>query len=203
MSNGVTFYQDINYQGRSWAYDGDAVSLADGNDQFSSARIPTGMTVVLYEHANYQGQSLTLTGDAPDLRKFSGPGPGRTWNDVASSVKFQGGGPSEPAERLTLGNDFVECDSAGVITTRATKGNAGRVKITKHDDHHYDATFIDANCTLSIQPNGRLESRPAGTYGGYENLDAITAPDPNPINLLYRVDRGHICGGTVLQIVEE
>jgi hypothetical protein len=48
-----------------------------------------------------------------------------------------------------------------------------------------------------------LQSRPAGTYGGYENLAAITTPKPDVVNLLYRVDGGVVLGGTVLQIVEE
>lgn len=201
--NAVTFYADINYRGRSWTFADDAAYVGDeANDQFSSVRVPAGTTVLLYEHQDYGGQRLTLTADAADLREFKGPGPGGTWNDAASSVKFSGAS-SGPVERLKRGTQYVECNAGGTITFASLKADASIVTITKHDDQHYDATFLRANKTLSIQPDGRLESRPAGTYGGYENLDAITAPNPNQISLIYRVDDGVVLGGTVLQIVRE
>lgn len=201
MNNGVTFYADINYQGKSWTFDGDQTFVGDGNDQFSSVRVPQGVTVELYEHSDFGGAKLVLTSDSPDLRAFIKPD-GSNWNDAASSVKFTGGAAAQ-TERLKKGDKFIECSSTGNIVLASTKTDASKVKVTPHDDKHYDATFLQSNKTLSIQPDGSLQSRPGGTYGGYEQLDAITAPDPNQVNLLYRVDAGTICGGTVLQIVKE
>lgn len=201
--NGVTFYADINYQGKSWKFDADAPFVgSDANDQFSSARVPAGVTVTLFEHSDYGGRSIVLTADVPDLRSFSGPGAGGTWNDAASSVKFSGGS-SAATPRLKKGPLYVECNAAGLVGFSSSKTDASKVVVTRHDDKHYDATFTQANRTLSIQQDGSLQSRPAGTYGGYENLDAITAPDPNQVSLLYRVSGGVVLGGTVLQIVEE
>ncbi len=199
MSNGVIFYEHINYQGKQWTFDSNQSFIESANDQFSSVKIPAGTTVQLFEHRDYGGRSTTLTSDAADLRAH-GP-----WNDAASSVKFNsaGTGGTGKAVRLKKGKYYVECNSGGIISLTDAKTDGSKVVITRHADKHYDATFAEAKKVLSIEPDGRLTSRPEGTYGPYEMLDATTQPDPNPINLLYRVSNGQICGGTVLQIVEE
>jgi pimeloyl-ACP methyl ester carboxylesterase len=82
------FYSDIEFQGDRVAVGGDLSFVgSDWNDRISSLHAPPGRTVVLYEHADYGGLSLTLSGDEVDLRRFPGPGPDGTWNDVASSIR--------------------------------------------------------------------------------------------------------------------
>ena len=61
------------------------------------------------------------------------------------------------------------------------------IELTRHDDGFWSAHFIAADVELSIQPNGDLETRPAGTYGGYEQLDALTFPDG--VSIVYRINR--------------
>ncbi len=54
-------------------------SLAFGDDQLSSARVPGGMRLILYEDANFMGRSVTLEADA-DLTGI------KTFNDHTSSL---------------------------------------------------------------------------------------------------------------------
>ena len=61
------------------------------------------------------------------------------------------------------------------------------IELTRHDDGFWSAHFVAANVELSIQPDGGLETRPAGTYGGYEQLDALTFPDG--VSIVYRINR--------------
>ncbi len=209
----TTLYEHVNYAGASVEIASDTPDLrskgSQWNDQASSVKVPTGATVVLFEHINYGGRSLTLTSDAPDLRAFPGPGKDGTWNDAASSVKVTAvGDPGDPggekSERLKRGLQYVECNAGGTVTYSNTKTDASKVKVTKHDDKRYDVAFTSAgNKALSIQNDGSLQSRPAGQYGPFEALAAITSPSPDVVNLLFRVADGRICGGTVLQIVEE
>lgn len=193
--NGVVFFEHINYQGRSWTFDGDQAFVGDdANDQFSSVRVPPGVSVTLFQHRDFGGSSVTLTADTPDLRD-------KGFNDSASSVKFSGSG-AEKAVRLKRNGQFVECNTGGTISLVGSKSDAGKVQITKHDDKRYDVLFLGANKTLSIEPDGSLTSRPAGTYGAFEQLAATTQPAPDVIDLLYRVADGQILGAA-LQIVEE
>jgi hypothetical protein len=55
-----------------------------GNDQISSIRVPSGMSVTIYEHANYGGRSVTLNSDNPDLSQVG-------FNDQISSLRVTGG----------------------------------------------------------------------------------------------------------------
>ena len=81
-------YSDIEFAGDTFgaAHDLSFVG-SDWNDRISSVHVPDGRTVVLYEHADYGGDSLTLSGDEVDLRRFPGPSPDGTWNDVVSSIR--------------------------------------------------------------------------------------------------------------------
>lgn len=195
--NGVVFFEHINYQGRSWTFDGDQPFVGgEANDQFSSVKVPAGMAVQLFQHRDFAGNSVTLSSDTPDLRD-------KGFNDAASSLKFSGsGGGSGKAVRLKQVGSFIECNAGGTVTLTGTKTDAGKVVITKHDDKRYDVLFSQANKTLSVEPDGRLTTRPAGTYGAFEQLAATTQPAPDEINLLYRVADGQLLGAA-LQIVEE
>ena len=193
----VTLFEHIDYQGRSWAYDADSPFVGDGNDQFSSAKVAPGVSVILFEHANYGGRSVTITGDVPDFRPLAGG-----WNDVASSLKVTGSNEAGII-RLTQRGQFVECNAGGTIALTGTKSDNGKVAVTHHDDKRYDALFIAANKTLSIQNDGSLQSRPAGTYGPFEQIRAATQPEPADVHVLFRSVDGVILGGTVLQIVED
>lgn len=196
MNNGVVFFEHIDFQGRSWTFDDDQPFVGgEANDQFSSVRVPAGASVTLFEHRDFGGRSLTLTADASDLRTGG-------WNDAVSSLKFSGGGAGK-AERLLKGSLFVECDGAGNISFASSARDESKVAITKHDNLRWDATFIKAQRTLSIEPDGGLSSRPPGTFGGFEALAAATQPKPDVVTFLYRSNDGVVCGGTVLQIVEE
>lgn len=68
------------------------------------------------------------------------------------------------------------------------------VELERQPDGRFRATYVEANRVLSIQPDGSLQSREAGTYGGYEQLAATSQPDPDAVNLLYRVDDGKVLG---------
>jgi hypothetical protein len=202
----VTLFEHINYAGASQAVTGDTPDLrtfgAQWNDQASSIQMPAGTTVTLFQDINYGGASLVLTESATDLRNFPGPGPDGTWNDQASSMKVAGAGAGS-GERLKVGSKYVECTGGLTCTLVSTKSDASKVMVTPHDDKHFDVLFTKANKTLSIQNDGGLQSRDAGTYGAFEQLDAVTTPKPSEVNLIFRTDAGGVVGGVVLQIVVE
>ncbi len=201
----ATLFQDINFAGASVALSGDVPDLrssgAQWNDAASSVKVPTGGSVQLFEDINFAGQSLTLTADAPDLRSFPGPGADGTWNDVASSAKVA---EAVKVERLKLDGKFVECSAAGAITRSSQKTAQSVAVITQHDDKRFDACFPGAGrLVLSVQSDGSLQTRPAGSYGPFEQLSAISTPAPDAINLIYRVLDGAALLGPVFQIVED
>ena len=68
----------------------DYSSLGVGNDQLTSMKIPSGLSVTLYEHGGFKGRSLSFTADAraADLIK-------QNFNDVTSSIRI------EPLEQVT------------------------------------------------------------------------------------------------------
>ncbi|WP_435924158.1 carbohydrate-binding protein [Paenibacillus sp. DYY-L-2] len=91
-TNGVTFYEDINYGGN-------AVTLGIGNytlsqlnangipnDWMSSLKVPGGWTVEVYENDNFGGTKWTFTSDSSWV--------GNAINDKMSSVKIYTGSPS-------------------------------------------------------------------------------------------------------------
>lgn len=200
MSNGVVFYEHINFEGKSWTFDGDQPFVGwDANDQFSSMKVPAGMSVQLFAHRDFAGKTVTVTSDVADMRTIG-------WNDFASSVKFAGGGGgvgSVKALRLKKGGLFVECNAGGTVALTSTKTDNGKVTVTRHDDKRYDATFVAAKKILTIDPGGDLMVRAEGSYGLWQQLSATTQPEPDIVNVLYRVHEGVVIGGVVLQIVEE
>lgn len=64
----------------------------------------------------------------------------------------------------------VEPGTRTVYADRPVGGAWEELDVTLQPDGHYRAHFRAANLELSIQPDGRLETRPAGTYGAWEQL---------------------------------
>jgi putative glycosyl hydrolase len=87
----VAFFDDADFGGASFtAAAGGIPSLGgDRNDRITSIRVPPGRTLSVFEHANYAGASASFTSGGFDLRDYTGPGPGGTWNDAISSVWIQ------------------------------------------------------------------------------------------------------------------
>lgn len=96
---------------------------------------------------------------------------------------------------LKLAGKYVGVDPSALETVYHDRGQGGAweaVELTPHDDGHFDARFVEANVQLSIQPDGRLETRPAGTFGAYEQLRASVQPEG--LGILYREDGGAVLG---------
>jgi hypothetical protein len=103
--SGAVLFDKILYDGASMSVGGDLSFVGwDWNDRVSSVRVPAGATITLYEHSDFGGAYLTLTSDAPDLRNFAGPGPGGTWNDAVSSIRFGAPNPPPPTSSTILVN---------------------------------------------------------------------------------------------------
>ncbi len=84
VSNKVTFYTDINYQGMSCELEPgkyDVGQLPAWNDLFSSLKIPPGLRVILYEHSGFQGRAKQFTSDTSYI--------GDDFNDLVSSLEIQ------------------------------------------------------------------------------------------------------------------
>jgi hypothetical protein len=64
----------------------------------------------------------------------------------------------------------VEPGTTEVYADRRVGNGWEEVRLTPHDDGLYDALFVASNLQLSIQPNGTLATRPAGTYAEYEQF---------------------------------
>jgi hypothetical protein len=195
-------YEHINYEGRSQEFPGNAYNLAEQGfaNELSSMRVPSGVTITLFEKPQHGGRSLTLTADAPDFRKFPGPGADGTWNDAANSVLI--GEPPSAALRLKRAGKYVEATAARIaLVDRPT--DAGLVALTEHNGPEaaairFDARFTKANVQLAITVNGDLETRPAGTFGAYEQLFCTTQPDETSI--LYRLDGARVLGESLVII---
>ena len=69
-----------------------------------------------------------------------------------------------------------------------TAGAWEEVEFTRHDSGFFDARYVKANRQLSIQSDGRLETRAAGTIGAFEQFQIRTEEGRNPRNILYRDD---------------
>jgi hypothetical protein len=61
-----------------------------------------------------------------------------------------------------------------VYTNRTAFGSWEEAELTQHGAW-YDVRFLAANRQLCITPEGRLESRPAGAIGEWEQLQVVTA----------------------------
>jgi hypothetical protein len=70
-----------------------------------------------------------------------------------------------------------------VYADRERGGGWEAVELTQAGPHFY-VRFTESNRTLSLTPEGLLQSRTAGTTGPWEAFFATTQPDG--INLLYR-----------------
>ena len=92
----VCFYEDVNYQGRSFcASDTRAWIGSAWNDRVSSVRVKDGFRADLFENAEFRGRSLTLSGDAAAIPRF---------NDLASSFRLSsatGGANTELDRKCT------------------------------------------------------------------------------------------------------
>ncbi len=87
----VVFYQDVNYggaagQGLAKGNYTQAQLAAKGvpNDWASSARVPSGWTVIMYANDNFGGTSWTLTADTPNFINLN-----PSANDQMTSCKIQ------------------------------------------------------------------------------------------------------------------
>ncbi|MGB8686524.1 MAG: peptidase inhibitor family I36 protein [Microcoleus sp.] len=84
MSTSVVIYQDANYEGASQELSQgsyDIGSLAFGNDQLSSLKVPQGLKVTLYEHGGFTGRTKTFTEDTPWV--------GDDFNDITSGITVE------------------------------------------------------------------------------------------------------------------
>ncbi len=64
----------------------------------------------------------------------------------------------------------VEPGTTKVYADRTAGGSWEELDITKRDDGKYIVTFRSGQLVLSIQPDGKLETRPLGTDGAWEQL---------------------------------
>jgi hypothetical protein len=93
--NGVCFYDDVNYSGRSFCIDTNRANpLVGMNDRVSSFRVFGNAAVTVYEDRDFQGRSQTFASDINDLRRAG-------WNDTITSVVVRpaGGGVASRAAR--------------------------------------------------------------------------------------------------------
>jgi hypothetical protein len=109
-----------------------------------------------------------------------------------------------------LGQKYIGVDPGGqqfkgqgvtfpVYHDRAQPGEWERIELQpRGDDRSFRARFVASNRGLSMQPDGRLETREAGTDGEYEVFYVTTQPDGS--NLLYRISQGGVVG---VLLVEE
>jgi hypothetical protein len=98
---------------------------------------------------------------------------------------------------LKKSGKYVGCapNSEEVYADRQHGGAWEEVELEKKGDR-FIANLVAAQRVLSLEPNGTLSTRPAGTSGAYEQMYATTQPDGS--NLLYRFHDGNIL--PVLQI---
>ena len=91
-SNGVTFYEHINYGGKAVTLGTGDYTLSQlnshgiGNDWMSSLQLPSGWTVEVYEHDHFGGIRWTFNSSSSWV--------GNDINDKMSSVKIYSGSPS-------------------------------------------------------------------------------------------------------------
>jgi hypothetical protein len=71
-----------------------------------------------------------------------------------------------------------------VYANREHPGAWEEVELTDHGGGLFDARFVSADRVLSIQPDGKLETRKAGTFDAYEQVRATTQPEG--LDILYR-----------------
>lgn len=85
-----------------------------------------------------------------------------------------------------------------VYHDRVQGGAWEEIELTPHDSSGgFLARYVAADKALSMQPDGRLETRDPGTDGGYEVFYATTQPDGT--NLLYRIEQNGIVGVLMIE----
>lgn len=93
-----------------------------------------------------------------------------------------------------LSGRYVGCDpvdAAHAVYADRLQGQAWEaILLTKHADGSFDARFEAAGRQLTLTPDGRLESRPAGAVGAWETFFATAQPDGSAF--LYRIDGGRL-----------
>lgn len=91
-----------------------------------------------------------------------------------------------------LAAEYEQRMRAAVYADRDAGAAWEEVELTPLGDGEFGARLVAADRQLSIQPDGSLETREAGTLGAYERLRATSQPEG--LNLLYRVADGMPCG---------
>ncbi|XP_041935891.1 gamma-crystallin M2-like isoform X1 [Alosa sapidissima] len=90
MSGKITFYEDRNFQGRSYECDADCPDMHPHFSRCNSIRVESGCWV-LYERPNYSGYQYVLTrGEYPEYQHWMG------YNDSIRSCRtfnYTSGGP--------------------------------------------------------------------------------------------------------------
>ena len=78
----ITFYEDRNFQGRSYECSSDCPELSSHFSHCNSIRVESGAWVV-YERPNYMGSQYVLTrGEYPDYQRWMG------YNDIIRSCRL-------------------------------------------------------------------------------------------------------------------
>ncbi|XP_071975641.1 gamma-crystallin 1-like [Engystomops pustulosus] len=68
----IVFYEDRNFQGRSYECNSDSADLSSYFNRCNSIRVENG-NWILYEHSNYRGHQYFLRrGEYPDFQKWMG-----------------------------------------------------------------------------------------------------------------------------------
>jgi hypothetical protein len=75
---------------------------------------------------------------------------------------------------------------AAVYANRAAVRGWEVAELAPNGDGKWNVRFLATNRQLSQQPDGSLQSRPAGAIGGYESFYATDQPDGS--SLLYRFE---------------
>lgn len=87
-----------------------------------------------------------------------------------------------------------------VYADRAAGGAWELLELQPRDGGLFLVRFVEADRVLSIQPDGKLETRQAGTDGAYELLRATLQPEG--VAILYRVDDAGVVLGVPLTLEE-
>jgi hypothetical protein len=97
---------------------------------------------------------------------------------------------------LKHGGKYIGADPAkpnAVYSDRVAGGGWEAVELTPQGDGGlFDARLVAADRQLSLQPDGRLETRPAGTFDAYELFRATEQPEG--LAILYREQDGAVVG---------
>ena len=78
----------------------------------------------------------------------------------------------------------VQPGTTVVYSNRDALGGWETIELTALNDGLFSGRFVDADKQLSIQPDGSLQTRPAGTVGAWEKFYATDQPDG--ASLVYR-----------------